>query len=162
GFNDLVRDLGLSKSKAELLAWKLLQDDTKQTFFRNRQEEFEDFFSKEKDIVFCNDVENLYQSLGVEHKSEDWRLFIDSSKTSLKGVLLHNGNIYPSIPLAHEVGMKENYKNMKLLLSAIKSDNYRELVNEVIENYKIMGWARSTAENPIHIHFGRFEISTNK
>lgn len=127
--NDLVRDLGLSKNKAELLAsrlkgWKLLQGDTKVSFFRQRQKEFEHLFSKEKDLVFCNDVENLFQSMGVEHKSEDWRLFIDSSKTSLKGVLLHNGNIYPSIPLAHAVGLKENYDNMKLLLSSIKYENF--------------------------------------
>ena len=49
--NDLVRNLGLSKSKAELLAsrkrgWKLLQGDTKVSFFRQRLKEFEQLFSK--------------------------------------------------------------------------------------------------------------------
>jgi hypothetical protein len=32
-------------------------------------------------------------------------LFIDSSKISLKAVLLHNWNKYPSVPLAHAVNM---------------------------------------------------------
>ncbi|KAJ9587369.1 hypothetical protein L9F63_019111, partial [Diploptera punctata] len=47
----------------------------------------------------------------------------------------------------------ENYENMKLLLSAINGiaeiedkkmffTNHLELVNEMIENYKIMGWAK--------------------
>jgi hypothetical protein len=46
-------------------------------------------------------------------------LFIDSSKVSLKAVLLHNGNKYPSVPLAHAVNMKESYENVKLLLEKI-------------------------------------------
>lgn len=29
-------------------------------------------------------------------------------KTSLKGVLLHNGNTYASLPVAHSVHMKES------------------------------------------------------
>jgi hypothetical protein len=46
-------------------------------------------------------------------------LFIDSSKASLKAVLLHNGNKYPSVPLAHAVNMKESNENVKLLLEKI-------------------------------------------
>jgi hypothetical protein len=40
-------------------------------------------------------------------------------KFSLKVVLLHNGNIHPSIPIAHSVHMKETYKNMDLLLKGM-------------------------------------------
>jgi hypothetical protein len=40
--------------------------------------------------------------------AEEWRLFIDSSLVSLKAVLIHNGNKYPSIPLAHAVHMKDS------------------------------------------------------
>lgn len=35
-----------------------------------------------------------------------WRLFIDSFKVSLKAVLLHNGNKFPFISLAHATNMK--------------------------------------------------------
>ena len=43
-------------------------------------------------IRYCTDIDGLMSSLGVEHNVEEWRLFIDSSKTRLKAVLLHNGN----------------------------------------------------------------------
>lgn len=54
---------------------------------------------------------------------EEWRLFIDSSKRSLKGVLLHNGNALASVPVAHSVHLKETYGNLELLLQKI---NYHE------------------------------------
>lgn len=54
------------------------------------------------------------------YEARDWRLFIDSSKKSLKGVLLHNGNKYASIPVAHSVDFKENYEKIKCLLEKIK------------------------------------------
>jgi len=41
--------------------------------------------------------------------------FVDLSKFSLKEVVLYNGNIYPSIPTAHSVNMKETYLNVDLL-----------------------------------------------
>jgi hypothetical protein len=52
----------------------------------------------------------------MELDPSQWRLFIDSSSRSLKAVLLHNGNLYPSIPVAHSVQMKEDYDNVKHLL----------------------------------------------
>ena len=50
------------------------------------------------------------------YRPEDWRLFIDSSKRSLKCVLLHNGNRFASIPIAHSTKLKEEYDNIKTLL----------------------------------------------
>ena len=44
------------------------------------------------------------KELGLEHDPDEWRLFIDSSKASLKAVLLHNVNQNPSVPVAHAVG----------------------------------------------------------
>ena len=55
----------------------------------------------------------------------EWRLFIDSSKTSLKAVLLHNGNDLPSIPVGHAVHMKETYGNIKQLLRCINYDQHQ-------------------------------------
>ncbi|CAG9789605.1 unnamed protein product [Diatraea saccharalis] len=40
------------------------------------------------------------------YSPDQWRLFIDSSKISLKAVLLHNGNEFPSVPLAHGVHLE--------------------------------------------------------
>jgi len=44
---------------------------------------------------------------------------------SLKVVLLHDGNRFPSVPLAHAANMKESYESMKLLLGKIKYDEFK-------------------------------------
>ena len=64
------------------------------------------------------------ESLGYQHVSDQWRLFIDASKTSLKAVFLYNGNTKPSLPLAYAVNMKESYESMKILLEAIEYSKY--------------------------------------
>ena len=57
--------------------------------------------------------------------THQWHVSIDSSKVSLKGVLLHNGNKFPSVPLAHAANMKESYESMNLLLGKIKYDEFK-------------------------------------
>ena len=79
----------------------------------------------EDGVLFCNDVCSVMEVLGHEFNQDQWRLFIDSSKVSLKVVLLHNGNKYPSVPLAQAVNMKESYESMKLLLGTIKYDEFK-------------------------------------
>ena len=123
--NDLVRDLNLSKSSAELLASRLkekslLSHGTRITFYRNRHQEFLHFFFEEKDLVYCTDIVYLLQKLGVPHyEPQDWRLFIDSCKRSFKCVLLHNGNQLASVPLAHSTSLKEIYDSVKYVLEKI-------------------------------------------
>jgi len=63
--------------------------------------------------------------LAHEYNPDQWRLFIVSSKVSLKVVLLHNGNRFPSIPLAYAANMKESYESMKLLLGRTKYDEFK-------------------------------------
>ena len=110
--NDLVRDLYLPKQSAELLASRLqeknlLYADTSVTFYRKRKEELSKYFTFEDGLVFCNDIHHLLLDLGLrEYKPEEWRLFIDSLKRSLKCVLLHNGNKFGSIPIGHSVTLK--------------------------------------------------------
>lgn len=126
--NDLIRDLNLPIVKAELLTsrlqqWNLCESDVKVTFYRKRHSSLVPYFSKEDGLVFCNDVNGLMSQLGQNHVATEWRLFIDSSKTSLKGVLLHNGNKLPSLPLAYSADLKETYDVMKLMLEKL---NYKE------------------------------------
>ena len=78
------------------------------------------FFSQEGELVYCNDVLGLVKSFNIAYKADEWRLFIDSSKRSLKAVLLHNGNKYASLPVAHSVHLKECYENLDLVLSKIR------------------------------------------
>jgi len=63
------------------------------------------------------------EELQLEHTFGQRRLFIDSSKVSLKAVLLLNGNKFPSIPLIHIVHMKETYKNLEIMLQNCSMKN---------------------------------------
>ena len=54
----------------------------------------------------------------------EWRLFIQSSKFSLKFGLLHNGNKFPSVPLANAANVKESYENTKQVLKKIQCEKY--------------------------------------
>jgi hypothetical protein len=59
--------------------------------------------------------------LGEEtYDPNDWRLFVDYSKRSLKAVLLHNGNKFASIPVSHSIHLKETYENLQTVLEKIK------------------------------------------
>ena len=60
---------------------------------------------------------------------------IDSSKRSLKAVLLHNGNIKPSIPVAHVLDMKEAYESMTAILKVI---NYSEHAWNISGDLKVV------------------------
>ncbi|GBN42007.1 hypothetical protein AVEN_182617-1 [Araneus ventricosus] len=68
--NDLVRDLELSKSKAEILAsrlqqWNLLEKNVRVSSFRTRHLLFESFFKKEDCLVFCCDIDGLLKELRI-------------------------------------------------------------------------------------------------
>ena len=120
----------LSKQQSELLAsqlkqWNLVQEDVRITSFRNRNKDLASFFGMENKLCYCTNIPGLFTSLDLPHNPSEWRLFIDSSKRILKGVLLHNGNKYPSIPIVHSVHLKESYDNMELLLEAIKYSKYQ-------------------------------------
>ena len=91
-------------------------------FFSNSHEEFQDLYCEENDLVHCNNICAVMDALDREHKTTECRLFTDSSKTSLNAVLLHNGNKFPSVPLAYATNMKETYENFKILLEKIQCD----------------------------------------
>ena len=79
----------------------------------------------ETSLVTCTDIDGLMQTLNINHNHLDWRLYIDSSKLSLKAVPLHNGNTLPSIPVGLSVHDKEPYENMEILMEAINYDKFK-------------------------------------
>ncbi|ESN93095.1 hypothetical protein HELRODRAFT_165255 [Helobdella robusta] len=138
--SDLVRDLDLSQEKAELLGsrlkqWNLLQSDVKVSYFRKRQQNLVRFFEKKNSLVVCVDIYGLMYCLNLNYDPTEWRLFIDSSKLSLKAVLLHNGNHLPSVPIGHAAHKKETYRNMKILLNSI---NYNEHKWKICGDLKVI------------------------
>jgi hypothetical protein len=69
--------------------------------------------------VYCCNIPGLIQKLSVENKVNERRLYVDSSKRSLKAVLLHNFNNYAQLPIGHSVHLKESYDNFELVLTVI-------------------------------------------
>lgn len=140
--DDLIRDLRLSKSGAELLTsrlreWNILGDDCKVTVQRTRHIEFSVYYQVVDSLCFCHDIQGLFEAIGIKHDPTEWRLFIDSSTKSLKAVLLHNGNVHPSIPVGHSTQMKEDYNNVKQLMEQIKYTTYTW---DVCGDFKMLGF----------------------
>ena len=128
--NDLVRDLDLPKSSAELLGSRLKEKNLLApgtTFmYRDIEKDLLKYFHMEEELVYCIDVKGIIESMACDcYVTEEWRLFIDSSKRSVKCVLLHNGNKFASIPVAHSVNLKETYESMRTILQKIK---YNEIM----------------------------------
>ena len=65
---DLIRDFNLSREISEVIAsWlneKNLQPATNITFYRTREKVLLPYFSRENNLVFCNDVGGLLQKMG--------------------------------------------------------------------------------------------------
>ena len=93
--------------------------------------------------MYCTDIAPLLYKLGMsQYQPEDWRLFIDSSKRSLKYVLLHNDNRFASVHLAHLTTLKEKYeeeeeeKEMNFIET---HDSYKKLRQKYcLYNYEIV------------------------
>jgi hypothetical protein len=140
--NVLIRELQLTKEKSELLGSRLreknmLASGVKFSWCRNCEKEFRKHYAQENQLVFCTDIRNLLHQLGQgEYDPSTWRLFIDSSKRSLKAVLLHNSNLLASIPLAHSTNLPESYETLKLVLEEIK---YHEHEWQIYGDLKIIG-----------------------
>ncbi|GFV14774.1 uncharacterized protein TNCV_3959841 [Trichonephila clavipes] len=120
-----MRDLKLYKKQSEILdsrlkGWNLLQKNTKICTYRSRHSQCKDYFSEEKKLSVYYDISSLMETFGIQHNPIEWLLFIDSSKASLKAVLLHNGNKLPLIPVAHSASMKETYEKFQFILAKLQ------------------------------------------
>ena len=152
--SDLIRDLCLTKSNAELLTsrlkqWNLFADSVQITEQRKQHQSFSSFFSMQNAICFCNNVSGLFYSIGIPCIPSKWRFFIDSSSKSLKAVLLHNGKKYPSLPLAHSVHLKETYENVKTVLNVLKYDQCNwEVIGEFVMIAFLMGMQEGFTKYP--------------
>ncbi|GBN81484.1 hypothetical protein AVEN_64786-1 [Araneus ventricosus] len=87
--NYLVRDLGLSKDSADLLGSRLkkknlLAPGTFFSWFRERETVFTKYFPQDSGLVYCRNVPELMEIHNIQHDVNEWRLFIDLSKRSLK------------------------------------------------------------------------------
>lgn len=123
----MVSKLELSQRKSEELAkmlneQNLLMPDVKVSGFRKRQTHLQKNFTVDepKKMAYCQDTKKLMEQMHISYDSAEWRLFIDSSKQSLKAVLLHKSNKKPSIPIAYSMDTKESYEKMELILKSVQ------------------------------------------
>jgi len=107
----------------------------KVTPFRTRNQEFKQFFKTMGYFTYCKDIDGLIDAMHMRHSPEQWRLFIDASKTSLKTALLHNGNKLPSIPVTYAPSTKETYTAVNNIVFEV---DYKKYQWEVCGDFKVI------------------------
>ena len=118
--------MDLSKQAAEILASRMnekhvLHSFAKVSLYRKRDELFLPYFKEEKQLVYFHNVPGLLSELGIpSYNLEEWRLFLDSSKRSLKCVLLHNGNRHGAVSVGHSTVLKEQQDDIKTVVDLLK------------------------------------------
>ena len=103
----------------------MVEKDVKVGYYRKCNRDLSSTFKVEGPVCYCHDIEELFQTLGIIHNVNEWRLFIDSLKKSLKAALLHAGNKKPSIPIAHSAQLKESYDSIEILFISIHHSDYQ-------------------------------------
>ena len=99
----------------------LLEEDIRISHCRKREQEVLQFFSAERGFTRCYDVQGLLKALGLEvYDPNELRRFINSSKQSLKCVLLHNTNRYGAVPLGHSVVLQKTCESVKTAIEVMK------------------------------------------
>lgn len=68
--------------------------------------------------MYVHNIPGLMAALKKIYKPDNWRLFIDPCKTSLKADLLHDGHVIPSAEFRDVVYIEETCE-MKQLLSCL-------------------------------------------
>lgn len=140
--NIMSRQLKLSQNKTIILAQHLkavniLSPEVKVFGSRGRQHEFLPFFTRNENnsFTYCNDINGLMSAMNYTYNADQWRLFIDGSKSSLKAVLLYFDNTKNSVPIALAVKTKETYDSMKLILDSVK---YHEHCWKICADLKVV------------------------
>ncbi|XP_031637078.1 uncharacterized protein LOC116349672 [Contarinia nasturtii] len=138
----IVRKLHLSQNNAMTLASELrsvhvLAPGVKVTEYRHRQEPFLPYYTLSEDgtYTFCHDIVGLMNAIGVKYKKEKWRIFIDSSKRSLKAVLLYENSTIKPVPIFYGVGTKETDDSMEMIINSV---NYNEHMWRVNCDFKVL------------------------
>ena len=91
------------------------------SYYRNREQAFIPFFTEENKFFYCHNISGLLQELGMPvYHPNDWRLFLDSSRHSLKCVLLHNGKFYAAVPIGESVYLREEHNDIKTVVDLLK------------------------------------------
>ena len=132
--NDLACNLGLSKKVSEILALRLneqnlLEQGVKISFFRTRESTFLQYFRSDSGFVFCHIIPGLLKEFWVSiDNPNEWRMFIDNSKRSLKCILLHNGNLFGRVLIGHSACLHEEHGDVKRVIELLQYDKHNWII----------------------------------
>jgi len=122
------------KKASEILASRLkkknlLEQGVTVSYFRTRESTFLRYFRNDSGSVFCHNIPGLLKELGLSsYNPNEWRMFIDSSKRSLKCVLLHNGNLFGAVPIGHWVCLREEYGDVNRVIELLEYDKHNWII----------------------------------
>lgn len=102
----------------------LLRDDVCITPFIKGNNYMIFFFLVDGPLSFCNNIDELFHGFGQERVPSEWRLLIDSSKRSLKAVLINNDNKKMHSQSTFNSSWRSDYENIQVLLDSIKHLEY--------------------------------------
>lgn len=86
-------------------------------------------------------------------KTEEWRLFIDANNGSLKAVLPHNENKYPSISIAHSATIKESCDSIAVFFALNTRCRLIFLMCKHSDQ-KVIGHLKDTGQCPVDMQTG--------
>ena len=69
-------------------------------------------------------------------------MFLDSSKRSLKCVLLHNGNAYGAVPVGHYTVLKEQHDDIKIVIDLLKYHEHKWTTSQMDKVYPMKAPSR--------------------
>jgi hypothetical protein len=95
--------------ESRLLQATLLDKETGITVLRKRHEQRTEYCRMQDSLCICSEVHCLMEKLEFPNDPEEWGIFIDESKLSLKAVLLQNAKVKPSKSVVHSVAKNEKY-----------------------------------------------------
>lgn len=159
--NDLCRRLKLDKTTSEILVstlveWNVVADGVRSSSHRDRDRRFSQFFVDHEGYVSCEDINGLMVEMGIAYNANDWYLFVDSGKDSLKFVLLSKSGSQPAIPVAYSHSLNESYSNLKLLFEKVK---YQEHQWIVCSDFKVVVYLMGMQQG--YVKFGCYLCTWN-
>ena len=132
--NHFARNLGLSKKASEILSSRLneknlLEQGVQVSYFRTRESTFLQYFRSDSGFVFCHNIPGLLKELGLSiYSPNEWRMFIDSSKQSLKCVLLHSASLFGVVAIGHSVCLHEEYGDVKRVIELLQYEKHSWII----------------------------------
>ena len=107
----------------------LLEQGVKVSYFRTKKRALLQYLRDHSGFVFCHNIPSLLKELGFSiYNPNECRLFIDSSKRSLKCVLLHNDNLFGVVPIGHSVCLHEEHGDVKRVLELLQYDKHNWII----------------------------------